>query len=80
MTGERAGDSNAFLQMQINGATLFALNDSAAYPYTQYSFTFTESGSDTLTIAAQTNPSKWYVDSIAVSGATTTPEPRYSGC
>jgi hypothetical protein len=70
------GDANAFLQLQVNGASLVTLNDTVA-AYQQFGFTFTGTGSDTLTIAAQTDPAEWYVDDVVVTGQTTaaTPEP-----
>jgi len=72
------GDPNAFLQLQVDGVTQVALTDTVN-SYTEYSFTFTGTGSDTLTIAAQTNPGEWYVDDVVVTGqlpgTTVTPEP-----
>jgi hypothetical protein len=73
--GGANGDGNAYLDLWIDGNLLVALNDTA-YPWAQYTFSFTGTGSDTLTIGADTNPSEWYVDNVSVTGATTvTPEP-----
>jgi hypothetical protein len=42
------------------------LNDTVS-GYTEFFFSsFTGTGSDTLTIEAQTNPSEWYVDDVVV--------------
>lgn len=72
------GDPNAFLQLQVNGVTKVALTDTVN-SYTQYNFTFTGTGSDTLSISAVTNPGEWYVDDVVVTGqlpgTTVTPEP-----
>jgi PEP-CTERM motif len=44
--------------------------------WASYTFNFTGTGSDTLTIAAQTDPGYWFVDDISVpGGSSTTPEP-----
>lgn len=74
--GGAYGDGNAYLDLWVDGVLLVALNDTAAYPWAQYTFSFTGTGSDTLTIGADTNPAEWYVDDVSVTGATTTtPEP-----
>jgi len=65
--GGAGGDSNAFLQVSV-GAQSATFDDTYGSPYTEGTFTFTGTGSDTLTIAAQTNPSEWYVDDVSVSG------------
>jgi hypothetical protein len=72
--GGANGDGNAYLQMQVNGVAKVALDDTVS-TYTQYDFSFVGTGSDTLTIAAQTNPSEWYVDDVVLTGASPAPEP-----
>jgi len=42
--------------------------------WNEYSFAFFASGSDTLTITAETNPSEWYVDNVSVVGAVAAPD------
>jgi PEP-CTERM motif len=72
--GGANGDGNAYLQLSINGTALVTLDDTVAN-WTEYTFSFTGTGSDQLTIGAQTNPSEWYVDDVVVTGALPTPEP-----
>ena len=73
--GGANGDSGAFLQLQVNGVTKVALDDTVS-TYNQYNFTFAGTGSDTIQIGAVTNPSEWYVDDVVVTGqAAATPEP-----
>jgi hypothetical protein len=74
--GAGEGDADAYLTMSA-GAGSKTLTDTASGSWTLYTFTFTGTGSDTLTIAAQTNPSDWFVDDISVvgNGLTATPLP-----
>ncbi len=72
--GGANGDSSAYLNVSAGGLTL-SLDDTNAYPYAEFGFTFIGSGTDTLTIAAQTDPSEWYVDNVGVSGLAATPLP-----
>jgi hypothetical protein len=73
-------DANAYLDIQIDGTTVQAVNGGPSAPasgYTLETFGFTGSGSDTLTITGNTSPAEWYVDDIVVAGTATTavPEP-----
>ncbi|HBZ71185.1 MAG TPA: hypothetical protein DEP35_16215 [Deltaproteobacteria bacterium] len=65
-------DSGAFFDLQINGVTVLALNDTTPNSYVQYNFSFTGTGSDTLTLTGNTNLSEWFVDDVVV---TAVPEP-----
>lgn len=69
--GGANGDSNAFLALLIDGTPEVGLNDTVA-KWTEYTFSFTGTGSDKLTIEATTNPNEWYVDNVSVTG---TPSP-----
>lgn len=71
--GGAGGDGNAFLSVSVGSAGA-TMNDTVAV-WTPAGFTFTGTGSDTLTISAQTNPSEWYVDDVTVLGPSPTPEP-----
>lgn len=68
---DKSADPNAFLTASIDsdsppGQTLTESGSTTSWaPYT---FSFTGTGSDTLTFAAQTNPSEWYVDDVIVLG------------
>jgi hypothetical protein len=79
--GAGGGDTGAFFNVEIDGVSLLALNDTApgcappAGCYTKYTFSFTGTGSDVLTFGGNTNPSEWYVDDIVVLGPAVTPEP-----
>jgi PEP-CTERM motif-containing protein len=73
--GGANGDPNAFLAVLVNGTMIVSLDDTVA-TWTQSIFTFTGTGSDTLTVEAQTNPSEWYADDFVVTGPrSATPEP-----
>ena len=62
------GDPNAFLTVSAGGQSV-TFNDVADYAnYQLGTFTFKGSGSDTLTIAAATNPGDWFVDDVSVTG------------
>jgi hypothetical protein len=75
--GGQGGDSGAFLDVQINGTNVLALDDTVANGWNEYTFSFTGTGSDVLTLTGNTDPSEWFADSIVVTGAlpATTPEP-----
>jgi hypothetical protein len=72
--GGVGGDPNAFLTVSVGSASKTVL-DTIGPTFEQFSFSFVGTGHDTLTIAAQTNPSEWFVDDASVMGAgTTVPE------
>ena len=77
--GASEQDPNAFFDAQINGTTLFSVTGlTAPAAYTQFSFSFTGTGSDTLSFLADTNPSEFYLDDIVVTDpavSSDTPEP-----
>ena len=73
-------DAGAFFDAQINGSNMFTRTGKtapAAYPGTGFTFSFTGTGSDTLSFLADTTPSEFYLDDISVvaNGSTNTPEP-----
>lgn len=71
-----AGDTNAFFQASIDGNTLVSLTESSSsIPFTLETFSFIGTGTDTLTFAAQTNPSEWYFGNVIVNGASPVPIP-----
>jgi hypothetical protein len=73
--GGVGGDANAFFNASIDGTTKVSLTDTTGNsPYVEEKFSFTGTGSDTLTFAAQTDPSEWVVDDVSISGGTI-PEP-----
>ena len=64
--GGANGDANAFLTVSAGGqSTTF---DDTVSSYTLGSFTFVGTGSDTLQIAAKTNPNEWFIDDVSVNG------------
>ena len=63
-----------YMTVSVGGASL-TLPYTTSSTWTEYSFTFTGIGSDTLTIAAQSTPSYWYADDLEVLGPSATPEP-----
>jgi hypothetical protein len=73
--GAGDGDSGAFFQTLIDSTAVVSLDDTAPGPYTEYTFSFVGTGSDTLTLQGNTNPSEWFVDDITISTTATTPEP-----
>jgi PEP-CTERM motif len=70
--GGANGDPAAFLTVSVGSASE-TFNDTVA-TYTEGTFTFVGTGSDTISIAAQTDPSEWVVDDVSVTGSTV-PEP-----
>jgi len=69
-------DPGAYFEVLIDGAPVLTLSDTTPAAYSQYTFSFTGTGSDVLTIEGDTNPSEWFVDDVVVTGpAAATPEP-----
>jgi hypothetical protein len=58
----------------LDGATELSINPVSAQGYTQYTFSFTGTGSDTLTIFSRNDPSYQLLDNVSVSGGAV-PEP-----
>lgn len=76
--GAEDNDTGAFFDVDIDGTPVVTLNDSATNTWTQFFFSFTGTGSDTITLTGNTNPSEWYVDDVVVTGPAATtgvPEP-----
>ncbi|MGA3213561.1 MAG: PEP-CTERM sorting domain-containing protein, partial [Terriglobales bacterium] len=77
--GAGTSDTVPFFDLSIGLNDLVALNYQAAGTWTDYTFSFIGTGSDTLTIEGNTTPSEWYVDDVTVNGpgvgGTVTPEP-----
>jgi PEP-CTERM motif len=70
-------DQNAYLQVSV-GSDGVTLHDDVPTAFQAYSFSFTGAGSDIFAIAAQNNPTFFYVDNISVTGQSVTasvPEP-----
>ena len=68
--------TNSFLAL-VNGSTKLSLSNGPA-SFTQQSFTFTGTGSDTIGFQARTNNAEWYLDDVVVTGqapASGAPEP-----
>jgi len=74
--GGANGDSNADLTVSVGSASA-SFNDTVS-TYTLGTFSFVGAGSDTLTIAANTNPSEWYVDNVGVTASTVSAAPEPS--
>ncbi len=75
--GGNGGDANAFLTVSVDGVGV-TVPGTIVEGYVSYAFSFVGTGSDTLSIWAQTNPSEWFVDDVSVDGdlvAGTTPLP-----
>jgi hypothetical protein len=63
------GDSNAFLTVSAGGQSFTANGPNATPGFVpSTTFTFTGSGSDTITLSAQTHAGNWYVDDVSVNG------------
>lgn len=71
-------DAGSFLDAQINGTNEVSLTG-AAIPnsYTEFTFSFTGTGSDTLGFLSDNSPSENYLDDVSVvsNGTLVTPEP-----
>ncbi len=68
------GTPNGFSAM-IGSSTLFAQTNIAAQGFTEYSFSFVGTGSDTLTFAFRNDPSYLSLDDISVVQTNAVPEP-----
>jgi hypothetical protein len=74
--GAARADANAFFRASIDATTMVSLTDTTGNTYVAENFSFTGTGSDTLTFSAQTNPSEWMVDDVSISSASgAIPEP-----
>jgi hypothetical protein len=77
--GAGTGDTLPFFDVQINGTNEVALDNTApGGGFTQYTFSFVGTGSDTLTLTGNTSPVEWYVDDVVITAGSTSavPEPR----
>ena len=76
---DSTSDPVANFNASIDGATLVSTGDSTVGDWTQETFGFQGSGSDTLAFSANTNPGEWHLDDVSVSGPAATvsaaPEP-----
>ena len=73
----QGGLPNRF-QVQVNGTTLFDQVDMPAQPFTNYSFNFIGTGSDTIQFGGQNDPNYQQLDNVIVDSsgaATAVPEP-----
>jgi len=66
------GDANAFFKVAIDGTAKVVLDDTVA-SYMLETFSFVGTGSDTLSLAAQTNPNEWAVDDVSVTTVAAAP-------
>jgi len=67
-TGTASGDPNAFFDAEINSTIRSSFTGvTGPGPYTKETFTFTGTGTDILTFAADTSPGEWYVDDVVVT-------------
>ena len=70
--GTTTNDFNTY----INGINVDSLTNIASQPYTPYSFTFTATGSDTITFGERDDPNYLALDDVSVTHAVAaTPEP-----
>jgi hypothetical protein len=71
-------DPSDFLSALIGSTTEKTVGDTDYY-YAEFTFSFTGTGSDTLTFEAQSTPGEWYLDDVSIVETapppTTTPEP-----
>lgn len=65
---DSTGDPAAKFAASINGTPLFSTGDAAVGDWTQETFNFTGTGTDTLAFAANTNPGEWHLDDVSVTG------------
>jgi hypothetical protein len=66
--GSDQGDAGEFFDVRINGSNVLALDDTSPPRYTEYTFSFTGTSSDTLTLTGNTNARSWVVDDVVVTG------------
>jgi PEP-CTERM motif len=77
-SGAPAQNASDFFDAQINGTNKVTLTGvTAPGTYTDFTFSFTGTGSDTLAFLADTNNGFFHVDDVSVvaNGAAATPEP-----
>ena len=68
--GFGTADTTPFFDAQINGTTLASLTGQTGPEfYTIVNFSFTGTGSDTLSFTGNTNPSEWFLDDVVVTCA-----------
>lgn len=77
--GEPFGYPNGFFNVQIDGVDVLSLGPTAPATYTQYTFSFIGTGSDSLSFGGETDPSYWFVDDFSVTEAGAPPVPPVSG-
>lgn len=69
------GSPNDF-SAYFNGSRLLGMTDAPAFPYTQYSYTTTATGSDNISFSFRQDPNYFHLDDVSVTASmTTTPEP-----
>lgn len=61
------GDAGSLFNAVLNSVTQVSESNGPA-SYTQFSYNFTGTGSDTIGFQAQTNPAEWYLDDVVVLG------------
>jgi hypothetical protein len=75
LDGGAGSDPDSYLILSIDGTVQHSLNQYDS-TWTEFTFSFTGTGSDTLQIEGQTNSSAWFVDDVSVTGAEpVVPEP-----
>jgi hypothetical protein len=76
--GAGTSDTLPFFKVLINGTTEVNFNSLAPGAYTEYTFSFTGTGSDVLSLEGNTSPVEWFVDDVVVTAgsASSVPEPR----
>jgi hypothetical protein len=74
-SGPGNAPASAIFDVLINGVAVVTLDDTAPGSYVQYAFSFTGSGSDTITLEGASNPGYWIVNAAVVTAEA--PEPTY---
>jgi hypothetical protein len=73
--GAGTTDPLPFFNVSIDNSPVLSLNNTAPGSYTEYTFSFTGTGSDTLSFGGNTTPDEWFVDDISVTAAPVAPTP-----
>jgi hypothetical protein len=71
-------DLSAFLDVSVDGTAGTSIYGSEGAYWTEFSFTFTGTGSDTLIIGGNNNAGEWKVDDVSVTQEDMTPTPEPS--
>jgi hypothetical protein len=69
------GGTPSSFSEDVDGAVGYSVTNPGSFGYTEFTTTFTGTGSDTVNFTIQQNPSYFLLDNVSVSSTSVTPEP-----